>query len=84
MPEAALAMAGALQRVADVHGIDIRHKAFRHGSILSRQQSLMAAVGKRSNELPADKAARRARLAVIGLLVLGIVLAVVDIASNGV
>ena len=83
VPEAALAMAGALQRVADVHGIDVRHKAFRHGSILSRQRSLMAAVGRRSNELAADRAARRVRLAIIGLLVLGIVLAAVDVVVGG-
>jgi STE24 endopeptidase len=82
-PESALAMAGALQRVADVHGIDVRHKAFRHGSIESRQRALMAAVGRRSNELVADRAARRARFAIIGLLVLGIALAAADVVLSG-
>ncbi len=83
MPEAAMAMAGALQRVADVHGVDVRHKAFRHGSIYSRQRALMAAVGRRSNELAADRAARWVRLAIIGLLVLGVALAGVDVLLGG-
>jgi STE24 endopeptidase len=81
--EAADAMAGALARVARAHAIDTRRPTFRHGSILGRQRALAGAVGERTDRLAADRVARRARWAIVGLLLVGILLAGVDVLVNG-
>lgn len=80
--EAALAMAGALERVAEAHAIDTRRRTFRHGSILGRQRAMSAAIGHLSNRLPADRTAGRARYAILTLLILGLALAALDLLPN--
>lgn len=76
--EAAHAMAGALQRVADAHAIDIRRKTFRHGSIYGRQRALITAIGRRTNALAADRVARCTRWVTLSMLLIGIVVTVLD------
>ncbi|TVQ60603.1 MAG: hypothetical protein EA378_10975 [Phycisphaerales bacterium] len=68
-PEAAAAMAGALQRVAVLNHVAIHRFTFRHGSIADRQRRLWQAVGCPLDALPADRAARRAKRA--GLAIMG-------------
>ncbi len=80
--EAAHAMAGALQRVADAHAIDVRRKTFRHGSIYGRQRALITAVGQRTSALAADRVAKRTRLVVVGMLAIGVGLVVWDVVVN--
>lgn len=75
----ALAMSTALSRVAEAHDIIIDRPTFRHGSIRRRMRSLSGAVGLRSDRLPADRAARRARWVVAAMLSIGAALATADV-----
>ena len=80
--DSALAMAGALERVAEAHAIDTRRRTFRHGSIWGRQKAITGSIGRMTNKIPQDRVARRVRLAIIALLALGIVLAALDVMLN--
>ncbi|MCL4220907.1 MAG: M48 family metalloprotease [Phycisphaerales bacterium] len=75
----ALAMSTALSRVAEAHDIIIDRPTFRHGSIRGRMRSLSGAIGLPSDRLPADRAASRARWAVVAMLVIGAALAAADV-----
>jgi len=80
--ESAVAMAGALERVAEAHAIDTRRRTFRHGSIWGRQKAITGTIGVFTNKIPQDRVATRVRLAIIALLATGIVLAVLDVLLN--
>jgi Zn-dependent protease with chaperone function len=77
-PDAAAAMASALDVVAQAQGLPTSRPTLRHGSIAHRQQLLHDAVGRTYATLPAIRAARHARRAAIVLLLLGAALVAVD------
>ncbi|RMH14251.1 MAG: hypothetical protein D6695_01735 [Planctomycetota bacterium] len=81
-PESAQAMAAALRRVAAAHDIIIDRPTFRHGSIARRIRSLAAAVGRKSDDLEADRSAGRARMWVAAMLAGGVILAGLDVALS--
>ncbi|GAB4387093.1 MAG: hypothetical protein Kow0022_18180 [Phycisphaerales bacterium] len=76
---AAHAMASALTVVAEAHDIIVDRPTFRHGSIERRIRTLAEAVGRRSDQLPADRSARRAQRAVLALLVAGCAMVTIDV-----
>lgn len=57
-------MVEALQKVADLNGIPVRHWSFRHGSIAERQQHLRALAGQPAAGLRIDRAANRIKRAI--------------------
>ncbi len=75
----ALAMASALSRVAEAHGMPVERPTLRHGSIARRQQFLLRSIGQVYRELPAIRAARSARVTLIAILAGGLAIAGVDV-----
>ncbi|MBL9032246.1 MAG: M48 family metalloprotease [Phycisphaerae bacterium] len=63
-PEAVVAMAGALETVALLNHIPADRHSWRHGSIRSRQASLMALSGRAADDLGPDRSAGRAKAAI--------------------
>lgn len=57
-PESVAEMTGALQAVADLNHVPVRRFSFRHGSIADRQRRLMHLAWRRTDRMPADRAAR--------------------------
>lgn len=77
--EGAGAMAGALRSVAIINGFPAERFSFRHGSIEGRRRHLLEAVGEPlDGQGEADRAARRVKLLVLALGVLGVGLAVLE------
>lgn len=68
-PDAADAMAGALESVATLNHIPKRRFTWRHGSIAARQQAIGFLIGHAVDDLPIDKKCR----AIKGLIVVGFV-----------
>lgn len=68
-PEAAAAVAGALQTVADLNAMNPRARSFRHGSIYTRQRRVLALVGADASRLPIDRTVRRIKLIAVVALV---------------
>lgn len=68
-PEAAAAVAGALQTVADLNAMNPAARSFRHGSIQLRQRRVLALVGMESSRLPIDRSVRLIKWAAIGAIV---------------
>lgn len=71
-PEAAGAMIGALDAVADLNGIPRRRRSWRHGSIHTRQTRLRAIVGLPLEKLAIDRECLRVRVASLLVLALSI------------
>ncbi|MBL0920990.1 MAG: M48 family metalloprotease [Phycisphaerales bacterium] len=61
-PEAAQAMIGALDSVADLNHVPRRKFTWRHGSIADRQRSIAALVGRPAAALPIDRRVRTIKL----------------------
>lgn len=57
-PEAAAAVVGALQTVADLNSMNPAARSFRHGSIRTRQNRILALVGQDVSRLPIDRTVR--------------------------
>lgn len=70
-PEAAAAVASALQTVADLNAMSPAARSFRHGSIHTRQRRVLALVGADVLMLPIDREVRRIKWAAIGAIVAG-------------
>jgi Zn-dependent protease with chaperone function len=69
-PEAAEAMAGALQSVAELNHIPVRRFTWRHGSIHARQRAVRSIVGAPADRIPIDRTVRRLKMVIlIALLV---------------
>lgn len=68
-PEAVAAMAGALQSVADLNGIDPDAFTWRHGSVAERQRRLRALLHKPVDGLPIDRQVRVIKAAAMVTLV---------------
>ncbi|MBX9736156.1 MAG: M48 family metalloprotease [Phycisphaerales bacterium] len=77
-PNAVRAMAGALDSVAALNHIPRRRFAFRHGSIQTRIENLVALEGASLGALPIDRTARRIKLVTIVLTVLAAIALVLD------
>lgn len=75
-PEGASAMAGALESVGRLNGVPLRRGSWRHGSLALRIARLRAIVGRRSDDLPIDAAARRIRRAAAAGLLAAVALVV--------
>jgi hypothetical protein len=69
-------MAGALQSVADLNGIDPERFTWRHGSVRERQRRLAALVDRPVDALPIDRQVRLIKAAAI----VGIVASLVPVA----
>jgi STE24 endopeptidase len=70
-PAAIVAMVGALESVARLNHIPVRKFSWRHGSIASRIERLRGLGGRRTDELPIDRAVRVIKavtLVVVGVL----------------
>lgn len=74
-PEAAQAMAGALERVARLSHIPSERFTWRHGSIGARRRAILALVGTPLNAFPIDRLARRTKRATLALVLLVIAVA---------
>lgn len=72
-PEAAEAMAGALQAVAELNHIPVGRFAWRHGSIAGRQRAVRALVGAPADRIPIDRTVRSMKLLTILALALTLV-----------
>jgi len=70
-PEAAWAMAGALEQVARLNHVPRSKRSWRHGSIATRTRRIDRLVGTPVDRLPIDRLCRRIRLAGLVALVLG-------------
>lgn len=68
--EAAAAVAGALQSVADLNSMNPAARSFRHGSIQTRQRRILSLVGKDAHTLPIDRTVRYIKLAAVVAIVL--------------
>lgn len=77
-PEAASAMIGALDAVADLNGIPRRRRAWRHGSIHARQTRLRAIVGLPLEKLPIDRECVWIRVASLVVLALSVAAVALD------
>ncbi|MBL8761559.1 MAG: M48 family metalloprotease [Phycisphaerae bacterium] len=77
-PEAAGAMIGALDAVADLNGIPRRRRSWRHGSIHTRQMRLRAVVGMPVKGLPIDRACLWVRVGSLVLLGLSVAAVALD------
>jgi len=82
-PEAAGAMAGALGRVAALNHVPPERFTWRHGSIADRQRRLLAAVGRRLDDMPPDRVARGVKLAILGIAACAGVLLMLEMALTG-
>ena len=83
-PDAADAMAGALESVANLNHIAKRRWTWRHGSIRGRQQEIGFLIGHAIDELPIDSLCFAIKwLVVIGFVLMG-VLGVVAMLVQGV
>jgi STE24 endopeptidase len=73
-PEAVAAMHGALTTVARASGLPIRKFTWRHGSIWTRQQRLMALINRPINRLRIDSEVRwlKFTIALVGILMIAI------------
>jgi len=74
-PEAAQAMAGALERVARLSHIPSERFTWRHGSIGARRRAILALVGAPLDAFPIDRLARRTKRATLALVLLVIAVA---------
>ena len=81
-PDAAEAMAGALERVARINHIPMEKFTWRHGSIADRCRRVRRLIGARVDRLPVDAAVRRAK-AVIALTLLALVALVMFLPATG-
>lgn len=77
-PEAASAMIGALDAVADLNGIPRRRRAWRHGSIHARQARLRAIVGRPLEKLPIDRECLWIRIASLVVLAMSVAAVALD------
>lgn len=68
--EAATAVAGALQTVADLNAMDPSARSFRHGSIRTRQRRVLALVGQNPSTLAIDRTVRRIKFGAVAALAL--------------
>ena len=70
--EAVVAMAGALDTIAHLNGIDPERPSWRHGSIAWRRRYLLSIIDRPLDGLPIDRLIRRIKLGTLVLLVAGI------------
>lgn len=81
-PAGAHAMISALESVSALNHIPKARSSFRHGSILRRQQNLLAIVGTPIDQLPIDRSVRTIKHAVLfGGILLIVLLAWIGIGS---
>jgi Zn-dependent protease with chaperone function len=70
--EAVVAMAGALDTIAHLNGIDPDRPSWRHGSIAWRRRYLLSLVDRPIESLPIDRLIRRIKLGTLMLLLAGV------------
>ena len=75
-PEAVDAMAGSLEMIASLHGIQPRRRSWRHGAIAWRCGYLRTLVGRPCDGIGIDRTVRQLRLASIGVLLVGLLVQV--------
>jgi len=81
-PEAVAAMSGALGSVARLNHVPLNRFSWRHGSIASRQRRLGELVGRRADNVRADRNAGIVKIsAAIGLLATGLLAAASGVSS---